>query len=446
MRIAITVLAAVVFIFSNGCKQPAQSEDLLRESSIKTVTGQQPAEAQAEIPAFEQPRGELTLEQAAAATLLNNPKLKAFALDKRISEARELQAAAPPNPELGVEIENFGGSGDYNSFDSAETTFELSRIIELGGKLEKRKNAASLDTELADLEYQSAKLEVLTELAIAYIDTAAMQKKALMLDELVKLADSVHVSVSKQVQAGKGTAVDTAKAAIEAASAKMEHQQALRQLEYSKKLLASYWAADEPLFDSVKADFKVDGQLPDFEKLRGLMRNSPRLLKLQTEITKSKAVADMEKAYSKPDITISGGVKMFNDTNDSAFVVGISIPLPVSDINRGKRLEAAHNLAKSYELQRQQQIETGNVFNEIQANLTNSLSTAMELADNILPQTQQILDASQKAYTEGKAGYMEVLDTQRMYLEKQTEYIEAASQYHKSVALIEGVTGQVLEK
>ncbi len=433
MRIAISVSASVVLIFISGCMGQAPTEFFTPKGSLTTIS-------QPQAPAFEQPRGELTLEQAAAATLLNSPKLKIFDLDKRISEARELQAAAP-NPELGIEIENFGGSGDFSGFDSAETTIGLSRVIELGGELQKRKNLAALDTELADFDYQTAKLETLTELAVAYIDTAAAQKKTDMLAELVKLADDVHNSVSKQVDAGKGTSVDIAKAAIEASTAKMEYNQSLRQLEYSKKLLASHWASDEPLFDSVKADFNIGERLPDFAKLKQLMNDNPRLLKLQTEIAKSKTVVEIEKANSKPDITIGAGVKIFHDTNDSAFVFGVSIPLPISNSNRGQRLEAAHNLAKSYELQRQQRIEISNAFNEIEANLTNSMHTAKELSNNILPQTKQILDSSQRAYTQGRTGYFEVLDAQRLYLEKQTQYIDAAAEYHKSVALIEGMTG-----
>ncbi len=434
MRIAISVPASVLLIFISGCMGQAQSENFTRHSSV-TPTSQPQA------PAFEQPRGELTFEQAAAAALLNNPKLKAYALDKRISEARELQAAASPNPELGIEIENFGGSGDFSGFDSVETTIGLSRVIELGGKLQKRKNAAAFDTALADLDYQAAKLEVLTELAVAYIDTAALQKKTEMLDNLVKLAEDMHGSVSKQVEAGKGTAVDQAKAAMEVSAAKMEHRRLLRQLEYSKKLLASHWAADEPLFDGVKADLNVGDQLPDFENLKRLMNDNPSLLKLQTEIAKSKAVVDMEKANSKPDITIGGGVKLMNETNDSAFVFGVSIPLPISNSNRGQRLEAMHNLAKSYELQKQQRIEIANAFNAIEADITNSSAAAKELADNILPQAKHILDASQRAYVEGRTGYLEVLDAQRFYLEKQTEYIDAASEYHKSMAIIEGMAG-----
>lgn len=439
MRIII-VLAAAALIPAAFAKQ-LENNQIPADGSNCRSGETHSAQKESEISEFNEPTGLLTLELATAAVIENSPKLKIYDLDRRISEARELQAAASPNPEFEVEVDGFGGSGDFNGFNSAETAFLLSQTIELGGKLKKRKELASLDGRIAELDYQSAKLEALTSLASAYIDAAAAQAKTDMYAELVKLADDLHAGVSKQVEAGKSSSVDAAKAAMELSAAKMEHNQAIRLLEHAKKQLASHWDGRQALFDKIQADFTI-GSLPDFEHLRGLMAGNPAILKLQDEISKSKAAAALEKANAKPDITISGGVKIMNDSDDTAFIVGLSIPLPISNTNYGQRLEAEYNLAKSYELRRQQTIEINNAFNEIQTAAVNAQYAAKELADNILPQAALILQAARNAYNQGKAGYIDVLDAQRMYLEKRNEYIEAASQYHKSMAIIKGMAAK----
>ena len=74
----------------------------------------------------------LTLAQALSRALSRNPDIEPYAIEIRAREAREVQAGLLPNPELGMEIEEFGGSDDRSQFDGAETTVQLSQRIEIG--------------------------------------------------------------------------------------------------------------------------------------------------------------------------------------------------------------------------------------------------------------------------------------------------------------------------
>ena len=70
---------------------------------------------------------QLTLRQALAAALVRNPRLRSLAWEPRIAEARRLQAGLSPNPSVGIEVEDFAGSGSLSGFDSAETTIAFSQ-------------------------------------------------------------------------------------------------------------------------------------------------------------------------------------------------------------------------------------------------------------------------------------------------------------------------------
>ncbi|MBX4420905.1 TolC family protein, partial [Mycobacterium tuberculosis] len=48
-----------------------------------------------------------------------------------------------------------------------------------------------------------------------------------------------------------------------------------------------------------------------------------------------------------PDVRLSAGWRHFQDTNDNAVRLGISIPLPVFDQNRGNVIAAQETLAKT---------------------------------------------------------------------------------------------------
>ncbi|MGH8071650.1 MAG: hypothetical protein ACRERE_41735 [Candidatus Entotheonellia bacterium] len=61
----------------------------------------------------------LTLRQVLTQALLRNPELAAYAWEAWAGEARTLLAGLLPNPEFGVEVENFAGSGKLHGFDTA---------------------------------------------------------------------------------------------------------------------------------------------------------------------------------------------------------------------------------------------------------------------------------------------------------------------------------------
>ena len=436
----ILIIGALIFIA--GCKsssQPQYEHKILPASK----TNSSPVEiAEQQTVKIELTDGKLTLQQATAATLLHNPRLKAYDLDRRISEARQIQAMATPNPELEMEVENFGGTGDFSGLDSAEVSLQLSQIIELGGKLEKRKKIASLDSDIAEQSYNAAKLQILAELTTAYIDAAKMQKMVDISQELLQWVEQSHEMLARKVAAGVGSDIDLKRAAMELSSAKMRHNELLLDFERTKTSLSSFWAAEQVRFEGIEANFQASTKLPDFDKLKQKLNENPQLLLLKTEIEKNKAAIDIERANSMPDITIGGGIKYDNDTDDKAFIVGVSIPLPITNTNRGQRLEATHNLAKTHQLKRQQQIELQNVFNEISSSLINSSTKAMELENNILPQAREILNGLQNAHRRAAITYWELLDARKSYLENQAEYIEAISEYQKSMVLIHTITGQ----
>src|SRR5262245_60728610 len=116
------------------------------------------------IEGVEEPRGVIRLQQVLTLTLLRNPELAAFSFDMRAAEARALQAGIWPNPQLGVEVENVAGTGSTTKgVRAAETTLQLSQLIELGGKRAKRMRLAGLERELTSWDYEVKRLDVLTE-------------------------------------------------------------------------------------------------------------------------------------------------------------------------------------------------------------------------------------------------------------------------------------------
>ena len=383
------------------------------------------------------PNGTLTLPRALALTLMNNPELEVFSLETRAAQARQLQAGLWPNPKLKIEVEELGGTGDRSDFDAAETTILLSQLIELGNKAQKRKKVASFERQLSELNYQNKRLEIFSEATKAFLLVLKAQEKLRLSNELLKLAAKSFEAVEKSVNAGKDSPVEKTRAFVSLSNIKILHRATERNLEYSKKQLAFFWGQDNPLFERAGGDLYLLEPLPRFENLTNRLKLNPEYARGETGIERSQAVLDLEKSKAVGDITIGAGLQRFNETDDNAFVFGISIPLPISDRNQGSKREAVYNLAKSRAEQRAAWLKLQNEFNRTYQELESSYNQATSLKDDVLPGATEMFDAASRAYQQGKVDYLNVLDAQRTLFDLKNQYIETLADYHAARTDIE---------
>ena len=92
--------------------------------------------------------GALSLQDSLARALEKNPELATYPVRIRACEARLLQAGLRVNPELGVEFEDFAGSGPNSGFGGMQATVRMSQVIELGGKRAVHRGVAASELEL----------------------------------------------------------------------------------------------------------------------------------------------------------------------------------------------------------------------------------------------------------------------------------------------------------
>jgi cobalt-zinc-cadmium efflux system outer membrane protein len=387
----------------------------------------------------------LTLPYAMALTLARNPELKAYSYETKAAWARQLQATLRPNPELELEVEEFGGTGDSGEFDSAETSIIISQLIELGGKREKRGKVAALEAEISDIEAQSKKLELFSELTAAYIEVLAARENLELSQQLLELSRQSSEIVEKRIEAGKDSPIEKQRASIAISGSRIEYDQAQRELDFARRQLASFWGDDELEFEKVSGSITDINKLIRLEEAAAKLRNNPEYVIYETLIDREEAALELEKANSINDITIGAGVKRSNETDDNTFVVGISIPLPFWDRNQGGRQEAFYNLAKSKELQRAGWLNLKKEFNRAYQDYFNAYKSAAAIKDDVLPAAQELYEAAQSAYKQGKADHLSLLDAQRTLFELRKEYIGKLTAYHTAKALFERYLGSTTQ-
>ena len=411
---------------------------------VKEFVASSSSDAMASID-LEDPNGILTLRQALSLALRRSPKLLAFAWEIRTKEAQILQAGLLPNPELGIEVENFGGSGALQSLDGAESTLQLSQLIELGGKRSKRKRISKLEWELAGWEYELRRLEVFTEITKAFIDVLAAQERLALIEELVSIAERIFNTVLERVKAGKVSPVEETKASVILATSRIKLDRAKRGLEVTRKRLAATWGSTSPIFEKVDGRLEDVRPIPTAEQLVSRISQNPNIVRWFTEMEQRKAAVELENAGRISNLTLSGGVKRFSETNDNAFVLGVSIPLPIFNRNQGGILEAQHRLAKADEERKASEVHLLTALSETYQALSSAFSEAIALKNDVLPGAQSAFETASEGFRQGKFSYLDVLDTQRTLFETRGQYIKTLTAYHRAVADVEQLIGERLD-
>ncbi len=145
------------------------------------------------------------------------------------------------------------------------------------------------------------------------------------------------------------------------------------------------------------------------------------------------------------DVTLIGGFRWFSETDDSAAVVGLVIPLPVSNRNQGGILKATYLLAKAQESGKAAEIQALASLEEAAQRLAGTYAEATALKNDVLPGAQSSFDAVSEGYREGKFDYLQVLDAQRTLFEARGRYIESLTAYHTAKADAERLIAQSID-
>ena len=396
----------------------------------------------------------ITLRQALALALMHNPELAASTWDVRSGEARIIQAALFPNPEIDVEVENFGGSREVENsdgttdslkrFDEYEATVLLSQLIEIGGKRSKRKQVATSEHDLLGWDFEAKRLDTITEVANTFIDLLGLQERMVLTDNLVDLSQDVFNTVSERVKAGKVSPVEETRAKVALSTIQIEQERVLRELEATRKRLAATWGSNTPGFKRAAGDLEEITALPPYQSLLSRISQNPDIARWDAEIEQREAALSLEKAHRLPDVTIAGGVRYLDESDDQVYVMGMSLPLPFFNRNQGAIGEASNDLKKAQEERTAAEVNAIATLDEVYQTLLSSYNEVTILRDTILPGAESAFNASNEGYLEGKFSYLDVLDVQRSLFDAEDTYINSLVAYHKALTAIERLIGENL--
>lgn len=350
------------------------------------------------------------------------------------------QADTSPNPEIGFELENFSGSGPYRDFRSSERTYSLSQTIELGGKRSRRTDAARAARDGAAVDLALARLDLARDVRLALSEAVAASRQVALTQDGLRLAVAVQDAIKARVEAGREAPIQASRADITRRQAQLALDQANRRLTIARQTLAGLTglspaalALDEGWFTRIDTDdAAASGDGAD-------------LRRRQADVARGRAELSAEQAKAIPDVTLSAGFRQFREDGENAFLVGVSVPIPIFDSNRGAIAKARADLVAAEADLAAERIDLDRRTHAVRANLAAARDTARTLQDSIIPTAEQAFGLANEGYAQGKFAYLEVLEAQRTLVDARTDLINALQGFHDARAELDRLTAPDIE-
>lgn len=385
-------------------------------------------------------QGRITLRDALSLALLQSPELASFGWEVRAREARLLQTGQRPNPVAGLLVEDLAA----DSVVRPQATVQLSQLIELGGKRAARQKLAGLNRDLAEWDFEAARLDLLTRVTAAYLDVLGSQQSVALTEKNRALVEQLLHTVSARVEAGVVSPIEQTKAGVALATARIDEQRARRGLAADRSRLSALWGRTTAVFESVEGDLTALPAVPALDLLQRQLAQSPELARWAAEIAQREAARAVETARGRVDVTVTAGYRRFTDIDSNALVIGASVPLPLFDRNRAAIQEASHRMAKAHQEQRAAEARVSAQLAIAYSALANAHDEAAALAAQVLPGARSAFTAIEEGYRLGRFGYLDVLDAQRTLVAAEGQHLRALTDVHKAIAQVERLIGMPL--
>ena len=386
----------------------------------------------------------MTLDDAFTRVAEAHPDLRLVDARSSVLTAEREQAVLQPALNVGADIENALGTGRTRGVDSAEMTLSLSSVLERGGKLDARRTLAQSRIDALAVQRETSRLDLLAETARRYLAIVGADRQRALAAMDVSQRQRTVAAARQRLQAGASpeSVVLTAQAAL--ARAEMARDRAEQQRVVARQHLAALWGERSPTFDVITAN---PLHLPPIESMQALaaeLERTPELAQFADARRVAQARLQLARTAATPDLSWQFGVRRLQESNDTALVASVSMPL-------GNRSRAQPGIRAS-------EAELDMLAIELEAKGLSLYSTLVEahgrykvaqaevarLQDDVLPKLAKAEQAAERAYRAGAISYLEWAQLQSERIVMAQQQLDVALDAQRALIEIQRLTGQAL--
>ena len=371
-----------------------------------------------------------TLSEVMAKALAKAPELQALSAAVEEQAAQVDQAQRWHNPSLDLEKENFSGSRAYRGSAMAEYTATLGQTIEIAGK-------RRLRTELADAALERAELELTIERGVVTAEVrrryAALQlaqsELEIAREQLATVRSAVDVVQAKR-GAGVSGGLEEARTQVAVSMSEVEVEKASRELAHAQARSANLWGGPaEEVAGDVQALTLVE-PIADDPTLERRLIEGLRWQLIESRQASQASHTAVARAAAWPDVSVRVGHRWFEEGDDNAWLVGVSVPFPLFDRNadgiRAARAGQARANAEASVSQRRLLESLDSSLDRVRT----AHATATRLEQETLPLARRSYALVEEGYRLGQYELLYLLEAQQTLFTVEAGVASALGELH----------------
>ncbi len=387
---------------------------------------------------------ELTLGEATAEALANNPRIHAAQRKWKAALARVPQAKAWEDPRLSYD--NVAGrfvQVPANAF--TDQALSVEQLLPVSGKNMSRARVAAAEALVSYEEMRRVELDVASGVKSAWYAFLSADELLRLNQADVQTVEQATKGAAAKYQSGTETAPGAIQSEIEGSKlveARLNLERSRSQAQTRLNVLMNR-VASEPL--DVKGGVQSAQDLDEKTLATLMLVSRPEIRMAMNRLEAERARVQLAMREWITDPAVNATAERYNGAAQAVSQVGVGISVSIPWVNPGKYREgvneANENLAAAEaDLMREKADALGMLRDQLK-----SIETAhhhYELySGKILTQARQAFDAAQVGYSSGKATFADWLSAQRTLREVQGTAAEMQADYRSALADLEALVG-----
>ncbi len=399
-----------------------------------------------------QQRPVVSIRDAVAEAIGNNPGLIAERMGIPVAEAAVITARLRPNPVVSYSADHLdllgAGFNEANSAGPPEVAVRVDMPWERAHKRELRQDAASYQKRIIQARIDESIRRLTLDVTLACIDVMEAKAKLALANENLSSLEGIVTLNERRVSGGAIAPVELIRSRVAMlqfrANVKTSELAVLTARTRLQTLLGRKPGGGViDVADEMKAPLPAQG--PDLVGIQDTaLQSRPSLQAIQLDQARSQAELRLQIAQAKIDYTFGTEYRRQQGINGTGNSLGFffSAPLPIFNRNQGEiaRVRAEQEqLRKSIEAQRAQ--VSGEVVAAWQEYETVRKLVA-EIERDLLRPAEEARNTTAYVYRAGASSLLDVLDAQRAFNDTMSTYYSAQADFRRATSRLTAAVGQ----
>ncbi len=392
--------------------------------------------------AAQEPLTRVSLDDALQLALRQNPTLRAQQAALESTKAGEITAGLRPNPTMNFLAEQFKPS---QAQQEGQYTVNVGQTIELGGKRQRRVDAARATTRVASYQLEDVRRQTILQVKSAFAGALIAREQLALAEQSLKTLDDTERIQRLRAEKGDISELELLRIQVQRFTFERDAADARQALAAAKVALRA--AAGQA---NIADDFDLAGELgfkevslDRTELMRRALDNRPDLRAAEADRERARADHRLARANAWWDITPQIEYQRIGPDNTVGF--GFSLPIRIFDRNQGEIARTQAEIKRGDAVREATALQVlAAVDTDRQVALTQR-ERAISLRDIYLPKATRARDTVEYAYRRGGQSLLDFLDAQRSYRETALAHLQALAAYLSAIYQLEADIGLQLD-